>query len=312
MNTQIIAVELAEAKARMRAALGSEHPFVGAVGERLVSLSGKMMRPVLGLLCGKLFEEQTSDKVYASVVLFELLHTATLVHDDVIDGAYLRRGEATLGAMLRSRSAVLAGDFLFAKGLNGAARAGAYKAIEAATEAIERVVDGELAQSDHARKGDTTVAEYYRVARLKTSALLSGVARAAAGEAGASADDLERMEALGAALGLAFQIQDDILDYEGQGTGKTCYNDIRERKFTLPLLLAIERGGNRAGVWSDMRKGQVEAVVGYVKKHEGVALARAAMEIEGNKALAILAHYPAGAVRDTLEAYARYVSNRNK
>lgn len=312
MNTDIIAAELVETKARMRAALGSEHPFLGAVGDHLVSLKGKMMRPVLGLLSGKLFEPQTSERVYAGVVLFELLHTATLVHDDVIDEAYLRRGEATLGAMLRSRSAVLVGDFLFAKGLNGAARVGAYRAIEAATEAIERVVEGELAQSDHARKGDTTVEEYYRVARLKTSSLLSGVARAAAAEAGAMPEELERMEALGTALGLAFQIQDDILDYEGQGTGKTRYNDIRERKFTLPLLLAIERGGDRAQVWAQMRQGDVEAVVAYVNKHDGVALARAAMELEGQKALAVLAHYPKSEVRETLEAYAHYVSNRNK
>ena len=309
MNKDAIGVELDETKRRLAAALGSEYPFVGAAAEQLVSMGGKMMRPVLGLLCGKLYEEQTSERVYAAVVLFELLHTATLVHDDIIDEAYLRRGQATLGAMLRSRSAVLAGDFLFAKGLNQAAKAGAYRAIEAATEAIERVVDGELAQADHARKGDTTVEEYFRVARLKTASLLSGVACAAAAEAGA--DDLAPMEALGEALGLAYQIQDDILDYEGTATGKTRYNDIRERKLTLPLLLALERGGERRKVWNDIRAGRVEAVVEYVQQHGGVEAARAEMERQADRAFEILARYPVGPVRSTLEEYTRYVSNRS-
>ncbi|MEG0162651.1 MAG: polyprenyl synthetase family protein, partial [Mucinivorans sp.] len=138
-----IEAELAVLKDKLRATIASPFNILGPIATSLVGLRGKMMRPLLGMLVAKLHTGQVSEKAYATAVLFELLHHATLVHDDVIDEAYLRRGEATLGAMLRSRSAVLVGDFLFAKGLTAAANAGAFQEIAIATRSIERVVEGE-------------------------------------------------------------------------------------------------------------------------------------------------------------------------
>ncbi|MEF9950929.1 MAG: polyprenyl synthetase family protein, partial [Mucinivorans sp.] len=262
--------ELAELKIKLQAAIASPYHILGPISTSIIELRGKMMRPLLGLLVAKLHQGQVNEQVYATAVLFELLHHATLVHDDVIDEAYLRRGEATLGAMLRSRSAVLVGDFMFAKGLTAASTAGAFAQIEIATRAIERVVEGELAQSENQHRQSLLLQDYINVVELKTSSLLSGVAQASALAAKATQSQQEAMQILGNELGIAFQIQDDILDYIGSAaTGKALYNDIRECKITLPLLLAVENGGHRASVLSWLRKGNVAKVVEYVKLNKG-------------------------------------------
>ncbi|MEG1896769.1 MAG: polyprenyl synthetase family protein [Mucinivorans sp.] len=308
-----IEAELAVLKDKLRATIASPFNILGPIATSLVGLRGKMMRPLLGMLVAKLHTGQVSEKAYATAVLFELLHHATLVHDDVIDEAYLRRGEATLGAMLRSRSAVLVGDFLFAKGLTAAANAGAFQEIAIATRSIERVVEGELTQSENQRCHSLSQSDYINMVRLKTSSLLSGVAQASALASGASADEQQAMYDLGDALGVAFQIQDDILDYVGsKATGKALYNDIREGKITLPLMLAVERGGNKSEVLADLRAARVEKIVEYVKTNDGVQAASAVMHLHHDKAIAILGRYPASAVRSSLIDYADYVINRTK
>lgn len=309
-----VAEELVEMKSRLRGAVASPYNILGGVSRDLIALRGKMMRPVLGLLAAKLHGE-VNDKVYSTVILFELLHHATLIHDDVIDEAYLRRGEATLGAMLRSRSAVLVGDFLFAKGLTEASRVGAFAQIEIATRAIERVVEGELAQSENARKLSLSLNDYLEVVRMKTSSLMSGVAEASAMAAGANLEQCEAMRELGEALGIAFQIQDDVLDYVGSAaTGKALFNDVRERKITLPLLLAIENAGTASarGVLGALRGTRVDEVARFVLDNGGIDSANAMMRNYDERAMCIIARYPHGAVRGSLEKYADYVINREK
>lgn len=310
--SESVAAELVELKVRLRGAIVSQYDILGPISRSLIELRGKMMRPILGLLSAKL-NGQIDDRVYATAILFELLHHATLVHDDVIDEAYLRRGEATLGAMLRSRSAVLVGDFLFAKGLTAASRAGAFPQIEIATRSIESVVEGELAQSENARKHSLSLDNYINVVRLKTSSLLSGVSEACALAAGAQESACRAMRDLGDVLGVAFQIQDDILDYVGSSaTGKALYNDIRESKITLPLLLAVRSAGSSSKVLHDMRRGRVEAVADFVVSRGGIDASREMMRGYYDRAMDILAQYPQSDVRSSLELYASYVINRTK
>lgn len=307
-----VSEELGELKVRLRDSIASHYDILGPISRSLIELRGKMMRPILGLLTAKL-NGHIDDKVYATAILFELLHHATLVHDDVIDEAYLRRGEATLGAMLRSRSAVLVGDFLFAKGLTAASRAGAFEQIEIATRSIESVVEGELEQSENARKHSLSLDNYIKVVRLKTSSLLSGVSEACALAAGADGEACRAMKELGDVLGVAFQIQDDILDYVGSSaTGKVLYNDIREGKITLPLLLAIDRAGSSTVVLAAMHRGKVDQVAKFVESNGGIEASRDMMHDYYDRAMAILASYPESDVRRSLELYASYVINRAK
>lgn len=304
--------DLAQMKQRIKASIASSYDILGPISSHLIELRGKMMRPMLGMLCARL-HGQINDKTYASAILFELLHHATLVHDDVIDEAYLRRGESTLGAMLRSRSAVLAGDFLFAKGLTQASVAGAFAQIEIATRAIERVVEGELAQSANSRTLDVDMAKYINVVRLKTSSLLSGVAQACALSVGASDEQCVAMRDLGDALGVAFQIQDDILDYTGSlATGKTLFNDIRERKITLPLLLAIEKYGNKQAPLSWIRQGKVEKVADFVLSSGAIQASREVMLSYHSRAMELIAAYESNDITQALSLYAHYVINRTK
>lgn len=304
--------DIEQLKGLLRRSVASPYDILGPISVHLVELRGKMMRPMLGLLCAKLHGE-INDKTYATAALFELLHYATLVHDDVIDEAYLRRGESTLGAMLRSRQAVLVGDFLFAKGLTQASEIGAFAQIEIATRAIERVVEGELAQSENVRTMSVDLDSYLNVVRLKTSSLLVGVGEACALSVGATPGECLSMRELGDVLGIAFQMQDDILDYAGSlETGKTIYNDIRERKITLPLLMAIDNGGQRSKVLSYMRRGDVDRVVEYVSVNNGVQAARDMMQKYYDRALELIAMYPESDVTRSLRAYANYVVNRNK
>lgn len=309
-----VEVEFKHFRTLLRASIASEHRTLKPLAQYILEPRGKMMRPLLGLLVARLHGSEISERTETVAMLFELLHHATLIHDDVIDEAYTRRGEFTAGAMLRSRAAVLVGDFLFGKGLMGAARVGAFAEIQIATHAIELVVEGELRQSENARTLKVDRQEYFDVVELKTGALIAGVALSAAISVNADNEQCEAMKQFGKLLGIAFQIRDDILDYTGSTlvTGKALYNDIKERKLTLPLILAIEKGGDRLHVLADLRAGETMRVVDYVKRMGGVQAAEVMMKDYFDRAVALLKPYPDSEFKHSLELFATYAISRDK
>lgn len=298
----------------LKSSISSPYTMLGSYSQHIVEVRGKMMRPLLGLLCARLHSDTLSDRVIVSALIFELLHHATLIHDDVIDEAYSRRGEMTVGALLRSRTGVLVGDFLFAKGLRQAASQGAFAEIEVATAAIEAVVEGELRQNENTRTLAVDSAEYFAVIDLKTGALLEGVAKACAISVGASAEQIAAMARFGALIGRAFQIRDDILDYTGSAKtmGKAPYNDIKERKITLPLICAMQNSGGKKDVLAKMRQSDVKFVVDFVVNNGGVDGAEKVMQATYNEAVAILGSYPDSEVKKSLELFAAYAISRTK
>ena len=304
----------------------SDQPFMRPITRDILHSGGKQMRPLLTLLTAALHGEAGNPKVQAGAVLIEMIHWSTLVHDDVIDEAYVRRGQWTPGTLLRSKSAVLVGDYLFSKGLAQASRAGSFGAMRSATRAIELIVNGELMQMEHARLMDTTEADYTDIIRHKTAVLIASAAEC--GVLPAFGDDPDAPQVwniyrFGELLGLAFQIKDDLLDFgfaeDGSRaeTGKVLCNDLRERKMTLPLIHALENvtPSARRKVLKHLRRAaehneSVEWLRDFVAGSNGVAYSVSAMERYHKEALEVLAAYPDSPVRRALEGYAAYVVGR--
>lgn len=304
----------------------SEQPFMRPITRDILRSGGKQMRPLLTLLTAALHGDAADPKVLAGAVLIEMIHWSTLVHDDVIDEAYVRRGQWTPGTLLRSKSAVLVGDYLFSKGLAQASRANSFGAMHSATRAIERIVDGELMQMEHARLMDTTETVYTDIIRHKTAALIASAAEC--GVLPACGDDADvpqvrNMYRFGELLGLAFQIKDDLLDFgfaengSRLKTGKVSCNDLREGKMTLPLIRAAEGLSQRERrvVRNHLRRaaehnGSVEWLRDFVGGSDGVAYSVGVMERYHREALELLEDYPDSPVRRALEMYAAYVVGR--
>lgn len=304
----------------------SEQPFMRPITRDILRSGGKQMRPLLTLLTAALHDNASDPRVQAGAVLIEMIHWSTLVHDDVIDEAYVRRGQWTPGTLLRSKSAVLVGDYLFSKGLAQASRVGGFGAIRSATQAIELIVDGELMQMEHARRMDNNEAVYTDIIRHKTAALIASAAEC--GVLPSCNDDstapaAQKMYRFGELLGLAFQIKDDLLDFgfsedgEPVKTGKALCNDLKERKMTLPLIHAMEGISfmERREVLRHLRRAaeevrSVEWLRDFVSRGTGIAYSVARMEAYHREAVLLLADYPASDVRSALESFASYVVGR--
>ena len=302
----------------------SGYRFLAPITELVLRPAGKQMRPLLTLLTAALHGEIT-DKTYAAAVLIEMIHWSTLVHDDVVDEAYQRRGEWTPAALLRSRSAVLVGDYLFSKGLAVAAAAGNEEAIKSCTHAIERIVEGELSQTEHARRTDTTYEDYYDIIRLKTSSLIASAAECGAWSAEAATEQASTMYRYGELLGMAFQIKDDILDFgekdhpNDNRTGKLLCNDLRERKMTLPLLHALENvtKKTRLTAMRHLRRAAEEPeslqwLRRFVFDSEGIRYAEKVMDEYYSQATEIIDAYPDSQYKDALHMYGEFIIGRNK
>lgn len=329
-----VADSFAEFDELLRRVTHSDQPFIGPITRTMLHSGGKRMRPLLTLLVGELTLSQTSaatqdiaqsrKRIMAAAVLIEMIHWSTLVHDDVIDEAYVRRGEWTPGALLRSKSAVLVGDYLFSKGLAYASRCESFGAIKHCTRAIELVVDGELMQMEHSRLMDTTHEIYTEVIRHKTAALLAAAAASAAAEAAPSdSAHTERMYRFGELLGLAFQIKDDLLDFgfdTDGATGKELCNDLREGKLTLPLIRAIEvaprdmqRKARKHLRSASNDRRSIQWLRKFIVDSDAVEYTKAEMNRHHAQAIAIVdQHYTPSPVTHAMERYADYVLGRTK
>lgn len=306
---------LAEYNELLVRTIASRQSSLKQITTHLLNPSGKQMRPILTLLMAQI-HGPINRKTMAAAILFEMIHWATLIHDDVVDEAYMRRSELTLNAMVRSKTAVLVGDYLFTRGLALNSREGNYHAIDGATSAIELVVDGELKQSEFATKLTTVREDYFEIIRLKTAVLIAYSAReGAASIAGVSPLQIERSYHLGEMLGMAFQIQDDILDIEGAQSGKAKCNDLKERKITLPLIIAMEQAGRSEALKHLRRaagsKQSLEWLLGFIAENKGVEQSRSVMMEYHNRALECIESYEPSPTRDALMKYADFVVGRN-
>lgn len=239
--------DMAAFKPKFRQAVTTDVALLDTVMRYVLRQKGKQMRPMFVFLSARLHggvdeHGQATDRAHTAATLIELLHTATLVHDDVVDESPLRRGVFSIQALWKKKVAVLVGDYLLSRGLLAAVDAEAYDLLKITSRAVREMSEGELLQIEKARRLDITEEVYFDIIRRKTASLLAACCACGAAAAGADRDTVGRMWGLGERVGLAFQIQDDLLDLgEGDRTGKPTGQDIRERKMTLPLIHTLAK-----------------------------------------------------------------------
>lgn len=315
-----VADDLAAFRRAFRAQMHSRVPLLNAVTRYLLARKGKEIRPTLVLLAARL-NGGVTETSYRAAALVELLHTATLVHDDVVDEAETRRGAWSINALWRNKVGVLLGDYLLSRGLLLALDARDYDLLHVVSDAVRRMSEGELDQIERARRLDTDEAAYLRIIADKTASLIAACMAAGALSAGADAATVERARAVGETLGLAFQIRDDLFDYDADAAsvGKPVGLDLQERKMTLPLILALDAAPEAQqrrirAIVRRRRKSRAETaeVMRFVSESGGAAAARARMEALAADAAEALRAWPPSDAREALIGLCAYVVARKR
>jgi len=311
--------EMSHFEAYFGKTMKSDVPLLKIILNYIFRRKGKQMRPLLVFLTAKLNGE-IGEPTYVAATFIELLHTASLVHDDVVDDARERRGALSINALWNSKIAVLVGDYMLSKGLLIGVEKNRHDMLGIISEAVKSMSEGELLQLQKSRKLNIREEDYFRIIRSKTAALIAACTATGARSVTENHDTIRLMKELGENIGIAFQIRDDILDFEGNGlTGKASGNDIKEKKITLPLIHALEQS-------SDLRKKHILRIVGnkhktgsdikevahFVVEHGGMEYARATMNQYRDKALAILDAYPESDVKNSFREFVNYTTSRDK
>ena len=298
-----------------------------------LSSRGKGVRPMLTMLCASLMsatEDKASEeagnvrhcskRTYLAAMLVEMIHTASLIHDDVLDSADERRGRASVNAKWQSNMAIILGDFILARTMALGMASAQYDIMSYIGTAMATLCEGEVLQSQHARNLDTSRDDYFAIIHQKTASLLGVSAALGALSVGASREDVDRMRKFGEAIGIAFQIQDDILDFNRQNnTGKPANNDLREHKITLPLIEVMERKTEeeRKEILElikrcDKDESAVDALQKIVDEGEGSALAAKTMQAYIQRALHLLSKYADTPYRSALMELCAYIAERDR
>ncbi len=285
----------------------------------LLKTKGKQMRPMLVFLSSKVAGGVT-DSTMVAASLIELLHTATLVHDDVVDVSFYRRGLFSLFALWKTKIAVLTGDYLLSRGLLVSLETDEFQILRIVSQAVKDMSEGELEQLDKANRLNINEESYYEIIRKKTGSLISACCEAGAYSSGASGETVALMKKFGSLLGMAFQIKDDLFDYQKTGViGKPKYNDIQERKMTLPVIAAMGKSSfvERKKIMSIFTKkskssSDIDKIVKFVAQYGGVEYAVEKMNALKDEALALLGVFPDSEPKRSLVLFAEYVVNRDK
>jgi len=314
----IIRAELEIFEDVFKGSVQSQVPLLDRIMRYIVRTRGKQMRPMFVILSAKLFGD-AKQPTYRAASLVELLHTATLVHDDVVDGSLERRGFFSVYALWKSKVSVLVGDYLLAKGLLLSLNNGDFEILRIMSRAVKLMSEGELLQMEKARLLDTDEDSYFTIIRNKTASLLAAACAAGAYSTTEDQESAERMREFGEWVGIAFQIRDDLFDYNREDAGKPTGNDIREKKMTLPLihtlsqcdrttrkeLLHILRNRNR-------NRRAVDRLIREVQAHGGIEYAQQRMIEFRDMALARLHEFEDTPVRKALEELVRFSTDRRR
>ena len=284
----------------------------------IVRRKGKQLRPMFVFLVAKMLGE-INDSTYRGASLIELLHTATLVHDDVVDEANYRRGFFSLNALWKNKISVLVGDFLLSKGLKLAIDNEEFHFLKIVNEAVQLMSEGELIQMEKARSLDITEEIYFDIIRRKTASLIASCCQVGAASTSKDSQLVQLAKQMGEKTGIAFQIKDDLFDYGDEEIGKPLGIDIKEKKMTLPLIYAL----NQSGWWEKKKiiyiiKNQtdnskkVKEVIQFVKEKGGMEYASSKMQAIKEEALGLLRQFPENESRRSLELLINYTIERKK
>lgn len=313
-----IDAELDKFEVHFRASMKSSVPLVDKIMYYIVQRKGKQMRPMFVFFAAKLCGT-VNEASYVAASLVELLHTATLVHDDVVDDSYERRGFFSINALWKNKIAVLVGDYLLSQGLLLALNNDQFKSLKIMSNAVREMSEGELLQIEKARRLDIEENIYYDIIRKKTASLIASAC--AVGAASTTNDDavIEKMRLFGEKIGIAFQIRDDLFDFGTDDVGKPLGIDIKEKKMTLPLIYALNKTDRttRNGIIKIIRKEndkpeKVKQVIEFVRASGGMAYAEVAMRQYREEAFQILKQFPDSVIRHSLEQLVMFVTERKK
>jgi octaprenyl-diphosphate synthase len=285
----------------------------------IIKRKGKQMRPMFVFLCSKLFNN-VNESTYTAASLIELLHTATLVHDDIIDESNFRRGFFSINSLWKNKISVLVGDFLLSRGLLLAVEKEEFKLLKIVSKAVKEMSEGELLQIEKTRKLDITEEIYYEIIKKKTATLISACCESGAQASNASPEDVEKMSDFGEKAGIAFQIKDDLFDYtQNPLIGKPTGIDIREKKMTLPLIYTLNKVDDKTKKYiintikNDSKNSKkVEEIIKLVKSNNGLDYAEKKMNSYYQQALNILEEFPNNEAKNSLIKLLEYVIKREK
>ena len=328
---QPILADLAAFDEFLKGQFTSEGKLISEMLTHVLSSRGKGVRPMIVMLTSALCsdanqrewvegERNCTKRTYLAAMLVEMLHTASLIHDDVIDGADTRRGRPSANALWQSRNAVVLGDYILAKTMGSGMQSAQYDLVSHIIGSVATLCEGEILQSQHTKERNTTRQDYLEIIYKKTASLISISASAGAVSVNASRQDVEQMRRFGEALGMAFQIQDDILDYSREAkTGKPANNDLREGKITLPLIEVLERCSSveRLQLLDKLSQcatddAAVDFLQGVVEATGGLAMAARTMQTYINRATSILSQYAESPYRTALINLCAYVAERDR
>ena len=313
---KVIGAELELFEKHFKDAVKSRVSLLDRIMQYIVKRKGKQMRPMFVLLSAKLHGE-INDSSYRAASLVELLHTATLVHDDVVDEAYERRGFFSINALWKNKIAVLVGDYLLSKGLLLSLENKDFTILTILSNAVKNMSEGELLQMEKTRNLNFDESVYYEIINGKTASLLASSCAAGASSVSNDSEVIEQMRAFGENVGMAFQIKDDLFDYGEAKVGKPTGNDIKEKKLTLPLIHILQKvtpALKKKIIFivknNNNDKAQVKFVIDNVVTNGGIEYATEKMIEYRDKALTILHSFPTSSCRDALEELLRYTTDR--
>ncbi|OAD45742.1 polyprenyl synthetase family protein [Polaribacter atrinae] len=296
----------------------SKVPLLNRITYYIVRRKGKQMRPMFVFLVAKMVSNGGFDeRTYRGASVVELIHTATLVHDDVVDESNRRRGFFSVNALWKNKIAVLVGDFLLSKGLLLSIDNEDFDLLKLISIAVREMSEGELLQIEKARKLDITEEVYFDIIRKKTATLIAACCGIGAASVGANQDCVRKMRKFGEYIGIAFQIKDDLFDYTEANIGKPTGIDIKEQKMTLPLIYTLNNCSKKEKSWlinsvkkHNKNKKRVKEVIAFVKEKGGIEYTTTKMNDYKNKALAILEDFPTSPYKDSLLTMIDYVVER--
>jgi octaprenyl-diphosphate synthase len=314
-----ISAELAAFENHFQEAMRGNIKLLNIITNYIFRHKGKQMRPMFVFLVAKL-NGNITESTYNAATFIELLHSATLVHDDVVDDANERRGFFSIYALWRSKISVLVGDYLLSRGLLLATERKEYDLLQIVARAVKAMSEGELLQWEKSRKLDITEDVYYDIIRQKTATLLAASSASGALSVGTSAEQVQNMWNFGELIGMAFQIKDDLLDYDKSNfIGKPTGNDIKEKKITLPLIFTLNQlsNGEQKGVLKKIRKyhdnqNVIDEIIQLVRAKGGLEYAEMKMNEFREKALQLLADFPDTEIKEAVKLFVDYVITRKK
>jgi octaprenyl-diphosphate synthase len=301
--------------------MNSKVALLNRITYYIVNRKGKQMRPMFVFLTAKMVSDGTvNDRTFRGASVIELIHTATLVHDDVVDDSNRRRGFFSINALWKNKIAVLVGDFLLSKGLLLSIDNNDFDLLKIISVAVREMSEGELLQIEKARRLDISESIYYEIIRQKTATLIAACCALGARSVAVEDDNLvEKMRKFGELIGMAFQIKDDLFDYTDEAIGKPTGIDIKEQKMTLPLIYVLNNANSKDKSWlinsiknHNKNKVRVREVISFVKENNGLVYAEQKMKIFQQEALDLISDFPASEYKDALILMVSYVIDRKK